>query len=276
MRRHHHDQPLVEFTSLAIGGAGLAGVAAAAVPDVTMAWPFVATGAGLLAAGVLRSLGHLGRRTRAPQAWRGMGRSPLTHEILLAMLLLGSCGLMLALAATGRPTGLLRAPTAVLAAAFLVSIGFVYRLPGQPAWRGAAAWTPLTAGLAFGAIAITSFAATSLRLPMALPPVPRTIALGAVALDTLTFLLRCVALRRIRLAAARIDPPDWFAHPIAALATRVVLLDVVPAASIMLGPAPLFVFVAALGLWVDRSSFYALTAPHSTEAEIARVELLIE
>ena len=48
------------------------------------------------------------------------------------------------------------AAAGVVNAAFLVSIGLVYRVRGQRTWRGCSAATPLTGGLAFGAIALQS------------------------------------------------------------------------------------------------------------------------
>ena len=80
MSEHTGHWPLVAFTSLAIAGAGL--VAASACFELLYGLDsgrVVATGAGLLAAGLLVSLGHLGRKRRAGLAVRRVGQSALRN-----------------------------------------------------------------------------------------------------------------------------------------------------------------------------------------------------
>ena len=86
MTDHAAHLPLVAFTSLAIAGAGL--VTASAYFELVHgglpAAGTMAAGAVLIAAGLLVSLGHLGRKRRAALAVRGAGRSALSNEALLA------------------------------------------------------------------------------------------------------------------------------------------------------------------------------------------------
>ena len=166
MSGHSGHRSLVVFTSLAIAGAGL--VSASACFELRYGLDsgrMVAAGAVLLATGLLVSLGHLGRKRRAGLAVRGAGRSALSNEALLAGLALAAAALAAGLDLAGAHA---RAVATALAgavnAAFLVSIGLVYRIRGQRTWRGFSAATPLTGGLAFGAIALQTLAGTWRRL----------------------------------------------------------------------------------------------------------------
>ena len=263
MTDHAGHWPLVAFTSLAIAGAGL--VTASAYFELVhgvVSHGTAAAGAALLAAGLVVSIGHLGRKRRAGMAARGTGRSALSNEALLAGLALGAAAL-----AAGLDTGgsYARAATAIagaLNAAFLVSVGLVYSVGGQLTWRGFSAATPLSGGLAFGAIAVQALTLTG------------GVFLGTllfIAADALIFSRRWRGVAGMAFTEATLANP-WSIHRSPLLAARFFLLDVIPFFLLAVSPTPLAVIAAAAGLLVDRFSFYALAVQHTTEYEIADIE----
>ena len=149
-----HEWPLVVFTTLAIMGAGtltaplVAGIVAR---SAAAAEPVMLVGSLLLAAGLAVSLAHLGRPARAPRAAARFGHSWLSTEVVLGGLAMLS-GLLVALRPHAMPGVALT--TGVLGALFLATLGLVYRLPGQPTWRGAVVFVPMTTGLGFGALTL--------------------------------------------------------------------------------------------------------------------------
>jgi DMSO reductase anchor subunit len=260
-------RPLVVFTSLAVAGAGLVAASSGFELVYRHASPgALATGTVLLAAGLVVSLVHLGQTRRAPLALRGAGRSALSNEVLLAGLALAAAALSAGLDLAGA-----HAPGAVFTAGainalLLVSIGLVYRVRGQRTWGGFSALTPLSGGLAFGAIAVQSM----------------TVAGGAfrgtlvlLAIDALVFLRRWRDVAGIALPDA-VPAQAVFARRDQLLGARFFLLDVVPGLLLVAWPTPLAAVVAAAGLCVDRVAFYGLALPHTTEHEIAGVEEQIE
>jgi hypothetical protein len=146
-----------------------------------------------------------------------------------------------------------------------MSIGLVYRLPGQLTWQGFSAVTPLTGGLAFGAITIQS-----------------TLASGGVYVGTLLFigidaLLFSQRWRDIAGIAfsERMLADRWHARRTQLLAARFFLLDVVPFFLFFGVASPVAIPVAAAGLALDRIGFYALALQHTTEREIEEIEAKI-
>ena len=262
MSADQNDRPLVEFTSLAMAGAGMMAVTAAcADATILTCRPLVSIGWMLLAFGVARSLSHLGRRDRAPLAWRGLGRSPITHEMVLAALLLGSAALMVSADEGSVTAGVTRAATAIFGVLFLLSIGRVYQLGGQPAWQGVSALSPLTAGLAFGGIMVAADG---------LPSVPPGIPYWLIGIDAVMFVARAIRVVRILRAAQAAGTPG--PDPVPMLAARLLLLNVLPVAVLLLRLGLYAVVPAAFGLVIDRWGFYLLRAPQTTESEIAKVE----
>jgi DMSO reductase anchor subunit len=266
MSGHSDHRSLVVFTSLAIAGAGLVSASAyfelmngLACPEAT------AAGAVLLAAGLAVSLGHLGRKRRAGLAARGAGRSALSNEALLAGLALGAAVVAAGLGFRGAPSPIATAAAGVVNTAFLVSIGLVYRVRGQRTWRGCSAATPLTGGLAFGAIALQS---------LAVPGGVFTATLLIIAIDALLFSLRWRGIAGIALSEA-VPANPWMIRRTQLLAARLFLLDVIPLFLLAVSPTFLAALVAAAGLFVDRFGFYALAVQHTTEYEVATVEMQI-
>jgi DMSO reductase anchor subunit len=266
MNEHSGHRSLVVFTSLAITGAGL--VAASAYFELVQALvstPAVAAGAVLLAAGLAVSLSHLGQKRRAGLAVRGAGRSALSNEALLAGLALGAAAVAAGLGLRGAPSPIATAAAGVVSTAFLVSIGLVYRVRGQRTWQGFSAATPLTGGLAFGAIALQSLAA---------PGGVFTATLLVIAIDALLFSRRWRDVVGIPLSDDMLANP-WQVRRTQVLAARFFLLDVIPFFLLVVSPTLLAALVAATGLFVDRFSFYALAVQHTTEHEVAAVETQI-
>jgi len=266
MTAHTGHRPLVAFTSLAIAGAGL--VAASACFELLyglVSGRMVAAGAALLAAGLLVSLGHLGRKRRAGLAVRGAGRSALSNEALAAGLALAAAALAAGLELGGAHSRVVTAIAGAVNAAFLVSIGLVYDIRGQRTWRGFSAATPLTGGLAFGAVAVQTTAGTGDVY---------FIALVFIAADVLVFSRRWRDVAGIAFTAATLANP-WSIHRSPLLGARFFLLDVIPYLLLAVSPATLAIGSAAAGLIVDRFGFYALAIQHTTEHDIAGVEAQI-
>lgn len=265
--RHSKDGhgPLAWFTSLAIAGAGAIVSGAVGLYAADASRLALIAGVVLLAAGLVISVGHLGRRERAPYAARGMAHSPISREAML-----GGLTVVLAVLALAIPgiasSQWMRWGAAVAAGGFLVSVGLVYRIGGHLTWTGASAITPLTAGLAFGTVFADS-----------LPPshAVSTVTIAALALDTLIFSRRWrqvlqVAVDHPSTLGAGFDRRhEW-------LAGRFFLLDVVPCVLLFLWPGPLAAACAGAGVIVDRAGFYALAFQHRTEAEIGRVERVMD
>jgi DMSO reductase anchor subunit len=263
MTAHTGHWPLVAFTSLAIAGAGL--VAASACFELLYGLDsgrMVAAGAGLLAAGLLVSLGHLGQKRRAGLAVRGAGRSALSHEALLAGVALAVAVILAAVGLSGSRMPVLTAMAGALNAAFLVSVGLVYHLRGQRTWRGFSAATPLSGGLAFGAVTVQALTPTG------------GVLLGTLlflAADALIFSRRWRGVAGMAFTEATLANP-WSIHRSPLLGARFFLLDVIPFFLLAVSPTPLAVIAAAAGLLVDRFTFYALAVQHTTEYEIADIE----
>jgi DMSO reductase anchor subunit len=266
MTDHAAHRPLVAFTSLAIAGAGLVAASASfeLIHDVRSPHT-VAAGAILLAAGLVVSLGHLGQKRRAGLAVRGAGRSALSNEALLAGAALAMAVIAAAVGLSGSRAPGLSAAAGAVNAAFLVSVGLVYRLRGQRTWQGFSAVTPLTGGLAFGAIAVQTTAGTGGVFLSTLL---------FLAIDTLIFSRRWRSLAAMAFTEATLANP-WTIHRSPLLAARFFLVDVIPFFLLVGSPTPLAVVPAAAGLIVDRFGFYALAIQHTTEQEIGEIEAQI-
>jgi DMSO reductase anchor subunit len=262
-----HEWPLVVFTTLAIMGGGLLAApllawAVAGTPAPAAA--VIPWGVLLLGAGLLVSLVHLGQPLRAPLASVGFGRSRLSAEIVLAAVALAA-GIVTAALPYQSPA--LDLVTAISAAAFLISLGFVYGLRGQRTWRGAVVWTPLSAGLGFGAVALAGVWGSALT------------AVGAVAAATLAADTTLCIVRRAAIAYAGADAmprhPAFFARRDLLLGIRLLLVDILPGLCLFGGLPKGAAGVLGLGILVDRLAFYGLASQHTTETEVARVESLL-
>jgi DMSO reductase anchor subunit len=262
-----HEWPLVVFTTLAIMGAGLLAtplVAWFAAGSTAPAAGAVRWGVLLLGAGLAVSTAHLGRPFRAPRATVGIGRSRLSSEIVVAgiTLLLG----IATAALRDAPPGL-GFTTAAAALAFLVALGLVYALPGQQTWRGAVAWMPLTEGLAFSLVAFGAIWNGPL------------VAIGVAAAGILAADAALLAVRRMSLTSppTPLAPryPSLFARRDLIFATRLALVNILPACCLLAGLPSIAAGLLGLGILVDRVAFYGFASQHTTEAEVGRVEQLM-
>jgi len=193
---------------------------------------------------------------------RGAGRSSLSNEALLAGLAVTAAAVAAGLGLRGAPSPLATAAAGVTNAACLVSIGLVYRVRGQRTWQGFSALTPLTGGLAFGAIAIQSLAG---------PVGVFAATLLVIAIDALVFSQRWRDVAAVAFTDAVLANP-WMIRRSQLLAARFFLLDVVPFFLLAVSPAFPALLAAAAGVFVDRFAFYALALQHTTEHEIGDVE----
>lgn len=256
--------PLAAFTALAIAGAGLVSASAISGLVIERVW-IPAAGAALLAAGIAVSFAHLGQKRRAPLAARGAGRSALSNEVIAASTATALAVLTAVLAAADQPNTVAGVTAGVASAAFLVSIGLVYRVRGQRTWQGFSALTPLTGGLAFGAVVVQAVAA---------PGAVSSGTLLAVAVDALVFSRRWRDVGAIKVPVAP-GAGAWWPYRIQWLGARFFLLDALPFLLLSAGLSIPAAVCAAAGLAVDRVTFYALALPHTTEREVAEVEDLI-
>ena len=147
--RHFHELPLVLFTTLGIAGAGVGsahllrvGFEAGALALSVREGVLLST---LLFLGLILSAGHVGKPLRGPLALKGVGRSPLSNEVLALGVTLGMG--VLSLGAEGlfggsgfSPDSRLPGAVGLLASlgsvAFLLALGALYDLPGRLTWQG--------------------------------------------------------------------------------------------------------------------------------------------
>jgi DMSO reductase anchor subunit len=281
--RSFHETPLVVFTALVVAGAGLgasrivlgaSGQGAWAAPQ----WE-ASVVAALLVLGTVASTFHLGRPLRAGLALRGAGRSALTAEVLALGVAVAAAGLAAFLplgSSAGRLAGIL---LPWLSLGVLVTLGAVYRLPGQVGWGGSAFLRPVALGTLFG---------------MVVQGAAGSWVMGGMALGV--FLMVCLAdasllllyFRRLEGERRRAQPshPPIFARRRPLLALRLALVNVVaPVAALLalVGSAPpqghglawtlqIMLVAVAAGVLLDRFLFYALAARRTTEGEVGRVE----
>jgi anaerobic dimethyl sulfoxide reductase subunit C (anchor subunit) len=272
-----HEIPLVMFTGLAMFGCGMA---AAYLPAWIVGWrPFIptpgyASAAGaVMGVGLFFSLGHLGKPLRMLLTLRGVGRSPLSNEVLLAGVAFSAMAGTAFIPSQGSLlTGVWI--VGVLASwATLIAIGRVYRLKGTVGWSGGAVFQPLLLGLAAGVmVLLLGVSSRAVAPPLgALQGELLALLILFLVLDTAAGFLRA---RRLTQGAGGFAPshPTLFRRAQALLVSRFVLANVAPAILALSGQMVAALIVLVLGISADRISFYGLALRHSTESEIARVE----
>jgi DMSO reductase anchor subunit len=284
-----HEIPLVVFTGLAMFGCGMA---AAYLPAWIVGWrPFIPTPGYASAAGAVMglglffSLGHLGKPLRMLLTLRGVGRSPLSNEVLLAGVAFSAMAGTAFLPSQGPLlTGVWI--VGVLASwATLIAIGRVYRLKGTVGWSGGAVFQPLLLGLAAGVMVLllggssrgvaSSSGVTSDQGVASLQGMLQGELLALLilflVLDAAAGFLRA---RRLTEGAEGFAPshPALFRRVQLLLVSRFVLTNVAPAILALSGQTVAALIVLVSGIIVDRISFYGLALRHSTESEIARVQ----
>ena len=267
MSRSSGHAPLVWFTTLAIAGAGMIAAAAWHLPSALTSGALGLTAGTLaLAAGLLVSMLHLGRRSRALLAARGTGRSHLSGEIVLAGATLAVGLGMLAMYSQAQREPLARTAAGAIAVLFLLSIGRVYRLKGQRTWRGASILLPLTTGLVCGEVFLWAVGDATFS--------EASVAGWLIPFDVVLFALRWRMLVRTVSAGVPRRVEAGRIHRLCA--ARLLIFDLLPFVLLQMNEAPVAFVAVAGGLVLDRWLFYALASQHTTDAEIASVEALIE
>lgn len=266
-----HETPLVLFSALATAGGGI-GAAHLAAGFLGGGWALSDARAlllsGLLLLAAVLSLGHLGRPGRGPLALLGLGRSPLSNEI-------GALGLALALGGSGLllPSGFWTPVLGFLASLasvfFLLTLGWVYVLPGQVAWEGLGAASPLVLGFTWGVL-------LDAGLPGGIPASTWPLTFWpALLLDGVLTGMRWLSLERAA-SGADIAHPRIFPRRRMLLGLRFALTFVVTPAALLAGAWPAAVFFFAGAIVLDRVGFYALALRRTTESEVRRVESLLQ
>jgi anaerobic dimethyl sulfoxide reductase subunit C (anchor subunit) len=255
---------------MAGGGIGasrvLQGVLSGSLPSLTRAESILLS--VLLGTGFLVSAWHLGRPLRGHLALRGMGRSPLSNEVVaLGATLTGA--LLGAALPSGHPLQAVSDLAAGLGSiAFLLAVGSVYRLPGQLAWRGVAALHPLVLGTAWGLLT----AAPRLGSPSE-GPILRTV-LVALLLDGVLVLIGNATMERAGREGAA-SYPGVFRFRGLVMGARLASSALLTPLALLEGRWPLAVVALSVACLLDRFGFYALAVRHTTESEVARVEALL-
>jgi len=267
-----HEAPLVLFTALAVAGAGIAGSRILLAVAGQGGWAPGRWEAGAVATflvvGMVASTLHLGRPFRAGLALWGAGRSPLTTEVLALGAAVASAALAALLPAGSALGEVAGALVPWLSLLVLLTLGSVYRLPGQVGWGGAAAFRPLALGLVFGMVAQGAAGSWIAAGPLLFVFLLVTLA------DALLLVLHGRRLDRVR---RRAEPshPAVFARRRLFLAIRLVLVDLAGTAAFLLGWASAAVVLLAAGVLLDRVLFYALAARWTNEGEVGWIERLL-
>jgi DMSO reductase anchor subunit len=223
---------------------------------------------GLLAMGLLASMLHLGQPLRGGLALRGVGRSPLSNEVVVT-----GVAVLLSAVAVFLPAGHawygVLALLALVAFAFtLVSLGMVYRLRGQLTWLGLAWVHPLVMGVAFGCAFSLGSLGEGVRARAEL------LVLLLLAGDALLVWERTWRLERALRRGAPVRP-SLMRWRVPGLTLRVLLGVLLPALAVVLGRPDLAVVSLAVNLVLDRVLFYALAVQANTEGEVMRVEAVL-
>lgn len=270
--RAFHEWPLVLFTALATAGGGIGvvslirGLLTASTPAISLDERLLV--GVLLVGGAVLSARHLGKPVRGPLAFRGVGRSPLSGEVL-ALALTSTCA-FLGTFAIGYPR--IQVVLDILVGAgsvtLLLTVGAVYQLPGQLSWRGPVAFQPLLLGTAWGLIRAVGLDGPGPELGL-LP------AAGAVLVaDGLLVCYRWMRLND-RSTQGEVGYPGPFRRRTLLLGGRLVLSALVSPALVLAGVPSLALLAFSLALLMDRYAFYALAVRQTTESEVERVEAFL-
>lgn len=273
-----HELPLVLFTTLGIAGGGI-GTSSLVEAAIAGASPVLSPSQGmmlcvLLGAGFLLSAGHLGKPLRGPLALRGVGRSALSNEILALGIALGG-GLLGVTLPSAHP---LQSVAGLLAGfgslAFLLTLGVVYRLPGQLTWRGPALVHPLVLGTAWGLL--MGFGGEGISDAVSTPGPGSRLPVFWLALlaDALLLAYRW---RVVEMARGEGEPRHFpaFRFRRGLLGVRAAFVSVLTPLAFLGRGWGAALLALSLGLFMDRLLFYALAVRRTTESEVARVEALL-
>jgi hypothetical protein len=279
--RHFHELPLVFFTTLGIAGAGvgsahllLAGFGSNSLAFSVREGSLLSV---LLLLGLVLSAGHLGKPLRGPLALTGVGRSPLSNEILALGIALGSgvMGLLLSggfsgstVLVTGSLPGFLGLLASLASVGFLLALGSLYNLPGRLSWQGSVVACPLVLGTAWGLL--VGMGGLPVQGDPVFPP-PLAIALAADGVLVVFRILTLFGAQRSGEAAY----PRFISSGTWLLGFRLFLSAALAPLALLGGVWWLAVLGLSLALFLDRVAFYLLALFRTTESEVARVEALL-
>jgi hypothetical protein len=201
-------------------------------------------------------------------AFRGTGRSSLSNEV--AVVAAGFvCAMVSSLLDAASPLfGPVWVLTLLACLATLLALGWVYRIPGRPGWRGLVVLQPLSMGVIVGWIGWSGLVPGSRSSPLLL-------LLGVfVLLDLAITLFRIAVLHLARGRATPVHPRLFRVRNLLLLA-RALLVDVVPLQLVVFGRTRAAILCLSIGVLLDRFSFYGLAVKESTESEARRVESLL-
>jgi DMSO reductase anchor subunit len=268
-----HELPLVLFSALVSGGAG---VGAAQLVHGLLGWTDLVPSAEvtfivatLLSMGLLSSLGHLGRPARGHKALRRVGRSPLSNEVAVV-----GMAAVVALVTFFLPSGgALRAGSGLacvfLAIPVLLSVGIVYRIAGQITWAGLAPYQPLVLGLGFGLTVLLSW------LPDGAQARGDLLVLSVLMVDAFFVWERAKTIGHAWRHGHPVHP-KLMDQRSSALSLRVLLGILLPAVALLTGLRQLATLSLFANLFFDRFLFYGLAVRANTEAEVMKVEMALE
>lgn len=263
--------PLWGFTSGLVIAAGLVGAAAAGVfragPDPGISKILLWTGFGLAGLGLAVSLLHLGRISRFLKAVTGLRHSWLSREVIVGAGFV-ALSFLSALAVENKVTvywtSTLLSAAAVMGFLTCLSIGFVYRLPGQLSWSG---WPQLLAP-PVPALVIAAAVAAAWFDPFSTVTV--MLFWAALIVDSVLFIIRYAIFvsigrnRHVLVFPKSVPYVHWLFWG------RIAAGNLLAAASMMLQPvlAPVWVMAAVP---LDRAVFYMSAAQSTPAAEVSRI-----
>jgi anaerobic dimethyl sulfoxide reductase subunit C (anchor subunit) len=267
-----HELPLVLFTAMGMAGGGigaarvLQGALSGRLPTLTRAESILLS--VLLGTGFLISAWHLGRPLRGHLALRGLGRSPLSNEVVALGVTLTGALLGAGLPPTHRLQGVSDLVAGVGSVAFLLAVGVVYRLPGQLAWRGMVVFHPLVLGTTWGLLM------TDARLGSPTAEATLRTVLVALLVDGVLVLVRNAAMERAGRKGAA-SYPGVFRFRGLVMGARLASSALLTPLALLEGQWWIAVGILSLACLLDRFGFYALSVRQTTESEVARVEALL-
>jgi hypothetical protein len=151
---------------------------------------------------------------------------------------------------------------------FLLTLGWVYRLPGQLTWKGLEVVQPLILGITFGTTLLL------VGLPEGFRARGELFVLLALSVDGLLVWRRA---RRIG-HGLRVGVPTrsrWMTHRGGLLSLRLVLGVLLPVVAVLILRPGLALASLSAGILLDRGLFYGLAIRASTEAEMKKVEAVL-
>lgn len=270
--RQFHEFPLILFTALGIAGAGVAATHPIAFACGFVPWiparPEALLAALLIGSGLLISLLHLGRPARMARALSQIGSNFLSNEVFAACMTLIMCLCIRIIPGSNGAVNLLWGIAASSGLFFLISLGRVYRLPGQLFWTGYAVATPALLGILFGLVALSAYEQrASTKIVAAI--------LGLLALDAALQVLRWIRLERSR-SQGQPAHPRIFGDRHRLLILRFLSVTVFPTFAFLSAMPTIALIILGLGIVHDRFAFYVLALQQTPESEIARIEELLQ